>query len=63
MLDAPNYLNGNLYMTASLQQSMVNYYNFLTAYEDCCGRRDPELERNRPPRSPTTSTNGSAGTV
>jgi dextranase len=34
MLDAPNYLNGNLYMTASLQQSMVNYYNFLTAYED-----------------------------
>jgi len=34
MLDAPNYLNGNLYMSAGLQQSMVSYYNFLTAYED-----------------------------
>jgi len=42
-------------------QSMVNYYNFLTAYEDLLRAERPELERNRPPRSPTTSTNGSAG--
>ena len=50
MLDTPNYLNGNLYMTASLQQSMVNYYNFLTAYEDLLRGGETRFERNRPPR-------------
>ncbi|MHB2028280.1 MAG: glycoside hydrolase family 66 protein [Acidimicrobiales bacterium] len=34
MLDAPNYLNENLFMPAVLQRAMVNYYNFLTAYEN-----------------------------
>ena len=64
MLDAPNYLNGNLYMSAGLQQSMVSYYNFLTAYEDL-------LRNGETPNSnvidltggAATSTNGTAGTV
>lgn len=64
MLDAPNYLNENLYMPASLQQSMVSYYNFLTAYENLL--RDGLSDNSNVidlPGGPTTSTNGSAGTV
>jgi dextranase len=64
MLDAPNYLNGNLYMSASLQQSMVNYYNFLTAYEDLLRNGEtPNANVIDLPGGPSTSTNGSAGTV
>ncbi|MCU1490097.1 MAG: putative carbohydrate binding protein, partial [Acidimicrobiaceae bacterium] len=64
MLDAPNYLNNNLLMEAPLQQSMVNYYNFLTAYENLL--RDGLTDSSNTidlPGGPSTSTNGSAGTV
>lgn len=64
MLDAPDYLNNNLYMSAQLQQAMVNYYNFLTAYEDLL--RDGETLNSNTidlPDGPSSSTNGSAGTV
>jgi GH15 family glucan-1,4-alpha-glucosidase len=64
MLDQPNYLNNNLIMQAPLQQAMVNYYNFLTAYENLL--RDGLTDNTRVislPSGPTTSTNGAAGTV
>ena len=64
MLDAPNYLNENLFMPATLQKAMVNYYNFLTAYEDLL--RDGETANSNTielPGGPPTSTNGAAGTV
>lgn len=64
VLDAPNYLNEDLLMPASLQQAMVNYYNFLTAYEDLL--RDGETPNSNVidlPGGLATSTNGSPGTV
>lgn len=64
MLDQPNYLNHNLRMRAPLQKAMVNYYNFLTAYENLL--RDGLSDNTNVvslPSGPTTSTNGSAGTV
>lgn len=64
MLDAPNYLNENLYMSSTLQQSMVNYYNFLTAYEDLLRNGEtPNSNVIDLPGGPSTSTNGAAGTV
>lgn len=64
MLDAPNYLNENLLMPASLQQAMVNYYNFLTAYEDLLRNGEtPSSNVIDLPSGPATSTNGSPGTV
>ena len=64
MLDAPNYLNNNLFMPAALQQSMVNYYNFITAYENLL-RDGLSVSSNAIslPGGPSTSTNGTAGTV
>lgn len=64
MLDQPNYLNENLLMQAPLQKGMVNYYNFLTAYENLL--RDGVTDNSNVislPGGPTTSTNGTAGTV
>jgi len=64
MLDQPNYLNNNLLMQGPLQQAMVNYYNFETAYENLL--RDGLSDNSNVislPSGPTTSTNGSAGTV
>jgi GH15 family glucan-1,4-alpha-glucosidase len=64
MLDQPNYLNWNLDMPAALQQSMVSYYNFLTAYENLL--RDGLTDSSNAislPGGPTTSTNATAGTV
>lgn len=64
MLDQPNYLNENLLMQAPLQKGMVNYYNFLTAYENLL--RDGVTDNNNVislPGGPATSTNGTAGTV
>jgi GH15 family glucan-1,4-alpha-glucosidase len=64
MLDQPNYLNNNLLMQGPLQQSMLNYYNFLTAYENLL--RDGVSDNSNAislPGGPSTSTNGSAGTV
>ncbi len=64
MLSEPDYVSDSLYMTASLQQSMVNYYNFLTAYEDLLRNGEtPNSNVIDLPGGPTTSTNGSAGTV
>lgn len=64
MLDAPNYLNDNLLMPATLQRSMVNYYNFLTAYENLL--RDGLTDSGNVislPGGPATSANAAAGTV
>jgi GH15 family glucan-1,4-alpha-glucosidase len=64
MLDQPNYLNQNLLMQAPLQQAMFNYYNFGTAYENLL--RDGLSDSSNAislPGGPSTSTNGSAGTV
>jgi GH15 family glucan-1,4-alpha-glucosidase len=64
MLDQPNYLNWNLDMPAALQQSMVSYYNFLTAYENLL--RDGLSDSSNAisfPGGPTTSTSATAGTV
>ncbi len=64
MLDASNYLNENLFMPASLQQAMVNYYNFITAYEDLLRNGEtPSSNVIDLPGGLATSTNGSAGTV
>ena len=64
MLSEPDYVSDGLDMTASLQQSMVNYYNFLTAYEDLLRNGEtPNSNAISLPGGPTTSTNGSAGTV
>jgi dextranase len=64
MLAEPDYVSDSLYMPAALQQSMVNYYNFLTAYEDLL-RNGETLNSNviDLPGGLSTSTNGSAGTV
>jgi GH15 family glucan-1,4-alpha-glucosidase len=64
MLDAPNYLNGNLLMSSGLQQSMVSYYNFITAYENLL-RDGLSVSSNAIslPGGPSTSTNASPGTV
>lgn len=64
MLDQPNYLNENLLMQAPLQQGMVRDYNFITAYENLL--RDGLTDNTNAislPGGPSTSTNGSAGTV
>jgi GH15 family glucan-1,4-alpha-glucosidase len=64
MLDQPNYLNNNLLMQAPLQQAEFNYYNFGTAYENLL--RDGLTDSSNTislPSGPSTSTNGSAGTV
>ena len=64
MLDQPNYLNENLLMQAPLQQAMVNYYNFLTAYENLL--RDGLTDNTNVislPGGPTTSTTGAAGAI
>ena len=64
MLDQPNYLDNNLLMDGTLQQAMVNYYNFITAYENLL--RDGLTDSSNSivlPSGPTTSTNGSSGTV
>lgn len=64
MLDAPSYLNQNLLMQAPLQQAEYNYYNFGTAYENLL--RDGLTDSANVislPNGPSTSTNGSAGTV
>jgi dextranase len=64
MLDTPNYLNENLLMSASLQQSMVSYYNFLTAYEDLLRNGEtPSSNVIDLPGGPPASTNGTPGTV
>jgi GH15 family glucan-1,4-alpha-glucosidase len=64
MLDAPSYLNKNLLMSATLQQDMVNYYNFLTAYEDLLRNGEtPNSNAIDLTGGQATSTNGSAGTV
>jgi GH15 family glucan-1,4-alpha-glucosidase len=64
MLDAPNYLNENLFMPSALQQAMVNYYNFLTAYEDLLRSGEtPNSNVIDLPGGPSTSTDGTAGTV
>jgi GH15 family glucan-1,4-alpha-glucosidase len=64
MLDASYYLNNNLLMPSSLQQAMVNYYNFLTAYENLLrGGETPNSNAIDLPGGPATSTNGTAGTV
>lgn len=64
MLDAPDYLNNNLYMTSSLQQAMVNYYNFLTAYEDLLRNGEtPSSNVIDLPDGPSASTDGAPGTV
>ncbi len=64
MLAEPDYVSDSLYMPSALQQAMVNYYNFLTAYEDLL--RDGETPSSNVvelPAGPPTSTTGSAGTV
>lgn len=64
MLDQPNYLNWNLDMPAALQQSMVSYYNFLTAYENLL--RDGLSDSSNAisfPGGPATSISATAGTV
>jgi dextranase len=64
MLAEPNYVSDSLYMPAALQQAMVNYYNFLTAYEDLLRNGEtPNSHAIDLPGGPSTSTNGSAGTV
>jgi len=64
MLAEPDYVSDSLYMPPALQGAMVNYYNFLTAYEDL-------LRNGETPNSnlidllggPPTSTDGSAGSI
>ncbi len=64
MLDAPNYLNENLLMPSALQKSMLNYYNFMTAYEDLLRNGEtPNANAISLPSGQSTSTNGSPGTV
>jgi GH15 family glucan-1,4-alpha-glucosidase len=64
MLAEPDYVSDSLYMPAALQQAMVNYYNFLTAYEDLLRNGEtPNSNVIDLPGGPSTSTNGSAGTV
>jgi dextranase len=62
MLSEPDYVSDGLFMTAALQQDMINYYNFLTAYEDLL--RNGETANSNVidlPGGPATSTNGSTG--
>jgi GH15 family glucan-1,4-alpha-glucosidase len=64
MLSEPDYSSDGLFMSAGLQQSMVSYYNFLTAYENLL--RDGLTNSTNAislPGGPSTSTNGTAGTV
>jgi GH15 family glucan-1,4-alpha-glucosidase len=64
MLDAPSYLNKNLLMSSGLQQDMVNYYNFLTAYEDLLRNGEtPNSNTIDLPSGQAASTNGAANTV
>jgi dextranase len=64
MLAEPDYVYDGLYMPAPLQQAMVNYYNFLTAYEDLLRNGEtPNSNVIDLPGGPTASTNGLAGTV
>lgn len=64
MLSEPDYVSDSLYMPAALQQSMVSYYNFMTAYEDLLRNGEtPNSNVIKLPGGPATSTNGSAGTV
>jgi dextranase len=51
-------------MPAALQRAMVNYYNFLTAYEDLLRNGEtPNSNVIDLPAGPATSTDGPAGTV
>ena len=64
MIDNPDYLNQNLLMTAPLQRAMLNYYNFLTAYEDLL--RNGETPNNNVidlPGGTATSSDGAPGAV
>jgi GH15 family glucan-1,4-alpha-glucosidase len=64
MLSEPDYVSQGLYMPASLQRAMVNYYNFLAAYEDLLRNGEtPNSNVIDLPGGPATSTNGAAGTV
>ena len=64
MLDAPNYLNKNLVMSANLQQAMVSYYNFMTAYEDLLRGGETSSSNTVDILSgQATSANASAGTI
>lgn len=64
MLAEPDYVSDSLYMPAALQRAMVNYYNFLTAYEDLLRNGEtPNSNVIDLPAGPATSTDGPAGTV
>jgi len=64
MLSEPDYVSAGLLMKPDLQTSMVNYYNFLTAYENLL-RDGLSVSSNAIslPGGPSTSTNGTPGTV
>jgi GH15 family glucan-1,4-alpha-glucosidase len=64
LLSEPDYVSAGLLMSAGLQQSMVSYYNFLTAYENLL--RDGLTDNSNVidlTGGLSTSTNGTPGTV